>query len=240
MVGQMYILSFPCYMMQQPPPLTLSFFSGAKITLKRKLLCLPQKLTTTFSSCHLGWQLGRRMAWRGGGGWKKRAVHGVRAHATPATLFLRQRHISSRRLVCNSTHLRGGCGRGENLSEFQPHCHTPTRLSLSLSFFTVRNRRNTRERGCRRGDKAREPCLPQAARPATIIHSTDSLGAQLATYSGHCRVDSGTVQRLQCSVQCVVTLIDTCSLGESNIIAACSCSRSCCCCDSCYCAVLLL
>lgn len=35
----------------------------------------------------------------------------------------------------------------------------------------------------------------------------------------------------QCSVQCVVTLIDTCSLGESNIIATCNCG--CCCCDSC-------
>lgn len=35
----------------------------------------------------------------------------------------------------------------------------------------------------------------------------------------------------QCSVQCVVTLIDTCSLGESNIIATCNCC--CCCCDSC-------
>lgn len=85
-------------------------------------------------------------------------------HATPATLFLRRRHKSGRRLGCNMrnththTHWRGREGTCQCLSHTAP-------LSLTVLLSTVR-RRNTRHGGGgrrRRGDEAREPCLPQAA-----------------------------------------------------------------------------
>lgn len=97
-------------------------------------------------------------------------------HATPATLFLRRRHKSGRRLGCNMrnththTHWRGERELVSVLATLPPS------LSLSCSPLCVDVIPGT---GVEAGvvEATRHASLVcHRLRPATIIHSTDSLG----------------------------------------------------------------